>query len=121
MGRKRKLKAGVTIPPNKDPEIEQKVRKFVERRLFHVTGHAKKRMENREVTILEILQVLKRYRRDAKHDEYKEYDSGGNQINRWSYAFKGKTLDKRTLRIAVSLITEQERSLLIVTVIDLDI
>ena len=120
-GKKRPFTGWTSIPPHKDENIEQKVKYFVGIRAYRVTGHASRRMRMREVTVLEILQVLKQFKRDRRHDEFKEYDDGGNYIRRWSYAYKGRTIDKRALRLAVSVDETQEKPLLIITVIDLDI
>ncbi len=49
--------------------------------------------------------------REAKKDEYKE------EHQSWNYAMRGKTVDDRKLRVAVSF---DKDDLLIITVIDLE-
>jgi len=83
------------------------------------SGHAKKRLEDREVTMQEVRQVLSRSgSRKASKDQFCKYDAVGNEINRWSYAFVGRTTDRRQLRICVSVVENPDRKLLIVTVLD---
>ena len=107
------------IPPPKQTDIVNVVKDLVERDLFAPTGHAKARIDRRDVTILEVKKILtRRSSRESKKDVYKEVDDVGNVIKRWSYAFKGK-IDNRTLRVCVSIVGG-EIPLLIVTVVDLD-
>jgi hypothetical protein len=105
--------------PAKDPEIESKVQKLLEANLYHPTGHAKERLDLRQVTILEVRYILKKGAREKKKDAFHIRDDWGNEINRWSYAYKNKTLDGRRLRVCVSLDETKSKPLLIVTVIDL--
>ena len=75
--------------------------------------HAKQRLDERQVTLAEVEYVIQNGRREPKKDEFKiEY-------NCWNYAIKGKTIDKRHLRIAVTL--DRLTRVLVITVIDLDI
>jgi hypothetical protein len=68
--------------------------------------------------MLEVRKALISGRRVTGHDKYQEYDDNGNYINRWSYAFEKKGLD-RNLRVSVSIDHSKDKPLLIVTVIDL--
>lgn len=105
--------------PDKDAGIESKVQNLLEAELYHPTGHAKERLDLRQVTIMEVRYVLKKGVREKKKDTYHTHDDWGKEINRWSYAYKNKTLDGRLLRICVSLDETRPKPLLIVTVIDL--
>ena len=106
----------VILPPKHDG-VAAAVRRFVENDQFIPTGHAKKRLKEREVTILEIKKILLRKNsRNVGRDEFKLRDDKGHEINRWSYAFTGK-VDERVLRVCVS-ITDYPKPLLIVTVVD---
>lgn len=63
--------------------------------------------------------MLKKMNRDTTRDKYCTHNEGGIEINRWSYAFDGTTLDGRKLRVGVSVKTDSPKPLLLVTVIDL--
>lgn len=80
---------------------------------YMIMPHAFDRQEEREIIEPEIGWVINHGYRERKKDEFKpEYKA-------WNYAIRGKTLDQRSLRIAVSF-DEGETELLIITVIDLD-
>lgn len=77
---------------------------------FIVLPHAITRQIQRNISIPDIIRVLTTGWHESKKDEYKdEYQS-------WNYAIRGKTIDNRELRIAVSF---DENNMLIVTVIHL--
>ena len=73
--------------------------------------HALQRIKEREVTLLEVRQVLRGGYHEKRKDEFKE------EHQAWNYSVRGKTVDKRNLRIAVSF---DEDDVLVITVIDLD-
>ena len=73
--------------------------------------HAVVRGVERNITRMEYEYVLLNGFHEKSKDEYKE------QYKSWNYAIRGKTIDKRNLRVAVSF---DENDLLIITVIDLD-
>lgn len=75
------------------------------------TTHAFIRMTQRQVTLPEMLHVLRNGYHEKRKDEFKE------QHNAWNYAIRGKTLDKRELRVCVSF---DKSGMLIITAIDLD-
>jgi hypothetical protein len=76
------------------------------------TRHALVRKVQRTITLPELLYVLKNGYHEKKKDEFKEEHSA------WNYAIRGLTVDKRKLRICVSF---DERGMLIITAIDLDL
>ena len=79
--------------------------------LYDFVSHARERLQQREVTVQEVLQVLRHGHYEAKKDEFRE------DFKEWNYAVKGKTLDSRALRLAVAI---KPDGFLVITVIDLD-
>lgn len=75
------------------------------------TRHATQRGAEREITRPEILYVLKTGHHEKRKDKFDQLHQA------WNYAIRGKTLDKKNVRVAVSL---DEKLLLIITAIDLD-
>ncbi len=104
--------------PNKHTGIHKLVRSFVEAGKYAPTGHARERLDHREVLIQEVRDVLLNGKREIYHDKFHTHDDYGNSINRWSYAFSKQGLDRR-LRVCVSIDETSEKPLLIITVIDL--
>ena len=75
------------------------------------TRHAEERKNQRQITLPEVLEVTRNGYREKAKDEYKpEWEA-------WNYAIRGRTLDGRGLRIAVSF--DEEGFLLFITSIDL--
>jgi hypothetical protein len=107
------------ILPAKHTGIVELVRKLVSEEKYTPTGHAKKRLDEREVTIKEVRAALLSGKRLTSDDEFHTHDSKGNEINRWSYAFTKVGLDRR-IKVCVSIDGSCQKPLLIVTVIDLD-
>ena len=62
------------------------------------------------MTRLEVKQVLRAGHHEKRKDEFKEDHQA------WSYSIRGKTIDKKELRVAV---TFDKNNMLIITVIDL--
>ena len=74
------------------------------------SNHALERQSQRKITRSEVLQALK----GGYHEKAKDlYD---DVYEAWNYAVRGKTLDRRELRIVVSF---DVQGMLIVTAIDL--
>lgn len=66
----------------------------------------------------EVRAVLVGGKRVPERDEFHVFDNAGHEINRWSYAFAKRGLDRK-LRVCVSLLPDHaEKQLLIITVID---
>tara|TARA_Y100000590_G_scaffold457256_1_gene609508 strand:+ start:6057 stop:6332 length:276 start_codon:yes stop_codon:yes gene_type:complete len=78
---------------------------------YRYVGHANERLQERSVSRLEVKQVLKNGHHEKRKDEFKE------EHTCWNYSIRGKTVDKKNLRIAVSF---DKSNMLIITVIDLD-
>jgi len=97
--------------PAKNPQILAIARKAVADGNYTPVDHAKLRLNQREVTLQEMEQVITRGYHEKGKDEYKpEHES-------WNYSIRGKTIDAKELRIAISI--DKASGLLIITVIDL--
>ena len=90
----------------------KKVAGHLEDGTFLDTSHAFDRQAQRRITRPEMLYVL----RHGYHEKRK--DSFSDEYQEWNYAIRGKTMDKRNLRIVVSF---DESGMLIITAIDLDV
>lgn len=98
--------------PDKDKNLLAKVKIAIESGNYIDVTHAIERSIERAITRTEYEYVLKNGWHEKKKDEFKE------EYNSWNYAIRGKTLDKRELRVIVSF---DENDLLIITVIDLEV
>jgi hypothetical protein len=88
------------------------VRAAVETGEYRDTTHSLVRQSGRAITGPEMEYVLKTGYHESSKDTFEEaYDE-------WNYAIRGRTLDKRDLRIVVSFDMD---GMLIITAIDLDI
>ncbi len=72
--------------------------------------HAEKRQRQRKITRPEYIYVLRHGYHEARKDKFEElYKS-------WNYAVRGKTIDKRDLRVIVAF--DDSEMLLIITTIE---
>jgi hypothetical protein len=74
------------------------------------TRHAFERQQERLISRIEIIQVLKRGYHEKRKDNFEE------TFRSWNYAIRGKTVDGRELRIIVTL---DQNNMLIITAINL--
>jgi len=117
--RRPKRASSATIPPVKHVGISKLVRKFIEEEKYAPTGHAKIRLDQREVNMKEVRTALLSGKRAVAKDKFHTHDACGNEIHRWSYAFTKNGLDKK-IKVCVSINESHEKPLLIITVIDLN-
>ena len=96
---------------SKKNNVMKSVGECLESGQYRYVGHANLRLQERVVTRLEVKQVLKMGFHERRKDEFKE------EHGSWNYSIRGRTVDKRSLRVVV---TFDESNMLIVTVIDLD-
>ena len=96
----------------------QKVAKLIEVIAQHLdtgryldTVHATQRRNEREITRSEILHVLRHGYHEKSKDTFEE------AFNAWNYAVRGKTVDKKELRVIVSF---DVAGMLIITAIELE-
>ena len=97
--------------PDKHPDIMALVKVYVETGNYLDTRHATDRQSERSINRLEVVYILKNGHHEKRKDEFKK------EFNAWNYAIRGKTLDKRDLRIAVSF--DETTRLLIITAIEI--
>jgi len=98
----------------KNPKINhilEVVKNHLNKGEYYISNHAKERLKSRRIARTELLHVLKNGWNEKSKDTYDE------RYEAWNYAIKGKTLEKRLLRIIVSFDPE---GMLIITVIDLE-
>ena len=100
------------IKPTKEINLLQKIRDAIDNHNFKDMTHASERAIERRITRAEYLYVLKNGYHEKNKDKFEELYSS------WNYSIRGKTLDKRELRVIVSF---DENDMLIITVIDLEL
>jgi hypothetical protein len=98
------------LPKMEDSELLTTLRNAEKRGFYRFVDHAQIRLTQREVTVAEVRQIMRKGFHEKKKDEWKEAH------REWNYAFRGKTIDGRAIRIAVVV---KAPNLLIITVIDL--
>ena len=91
-------------------ELLKRTKAAVEKGDYLDTSHASQRKGQRKILRMEVEYVLKHGWHEKKKDSFED------AYQAWNYAIRGKTIDKRNLRIAVSF----EEKMLVITAIDLD-
>lgn len=86
------------------------VRRRLDAGRYFDTRHAVQRQKERGILRPEVLYVLQRGHHESRKDHYEK------RFQAWNYAIRGKTLDKRELRVIVSF---DKNNMLIITAIDL--
>lgn len=76
------------------------------------TRHGSERQVERRITRPEVLYVLKNGHREKRKDKFDEF------YQAWNYAVRGKTVDRRELRIIVSF--DEQSGMMIITAIELE-
>ena len=79
---------------------------------YYDTRHVVSRQAVRNINRMEVLYILKNGRHEKRKDQYQE------RYKAWNYAIRGRTLDKRELRVVVSF---DENNMLIITAIELGV
>lgn len=74
------------------------------------TRHVLERQEQRVITRPELLQVLRKGYHEKRKDKFDELYSS------WNYSVRGKTVDRRDIRVIVSF---DENEMLIITAIEI--
>lgn len=98
--------------PDKEENLLNKIRKAILLGNYYETEHAKQRARERGIIGSDSEYVLKTGSHEPSKDKFDE------TYSEWNYAIRGKTLDKRELRI---IVTFDEDGLLLITVIDLNL
>lgn len=100
--------------PPKIPNLKALIVEHINQKTYRDTVHATERREQREITLPEMLEVL----RGGYHEKSK--DKFDEQWKSWNYAMRGKTdCGTRDLRIIVAF--DEPTQMLIITAIDLDL
>ena len=98
------------MPSKKPKKIEnllERIRNCISSGAYRDTSHAIERKAERNITLPEIIHVLKTGRHEKSKDHFEE------AFNAWNYAIRGKTIDGFGLRVIVSF--DEEKVLLIIT------
>lgn len=98
----------------KEPKLKEiflldQVKKAITSGEYIVLPHARVRCVERDVSLADIEFILEKGRRIKSRDRFDE------RLNRWSYCFEGRTIDKEPARIIVAFI----QKMAIVTVVKL--
>ena len=97
--------------PKKISNVMSEIHRCLRKGRYLDTRHAFERQLERQISRMEIVQVLKR----GYHEKSK--DTFDKAYNGWNYSIRGKTLDGRELRIIIAI----ENNILIITAIDLNL
>lgn len=97
---------------NKISDVMKAVKEALDDGHYLDTRHATDRQSERTITRPEIVQVLRGGHREKRKDQFSE------RFEAWNYAIRGKTIDRRELRVVVSF---DENNMLVITAIDLDV
>ncbi len=99
-------------PNPKVPNLLQVIQDCVQHRAIRLTRHAEQRMLERDVSLLEVLHVLRSGWHEARKDTFHE------DFQSWVYAVRSQASEDRSIRIAVSI--DEPARVIVITVIDLD-
>lgn len=105
---------GRSTRPDKESNVLSKVRKHLDAKTYIDTIHAEERKDERNITLQEMIEVLRNGHHEKKKDQFDEF------YQDWKYAIRGKTDgEQRSLRIIVAF--DEESGMLIITAIDLEV
>jgi len=97
--------------PQKVEDLLNVIARHLEAGRFLDTRHATDRQSERKITRSEVLFVLRHGFHEKRKDRFDE------QFHAWNYAVRGKTMDRKDLRIIVSF---DEAGMLIITAIEME-
>jgi hypothetical protein len=97
--------------PEKLKNLLHEIRDCIEKGEFTFTKHALERQNERIITTVAVLYVLK-----TGHEE-KEKTRFDSEKNRWKYAIRGKTSKEEDIRVIISF---DENKMLIITVMHVE-
>ncbi len=98
--------------PKKIENLLERIRKCIDSGAYRDTFHAVTRKAERNISLPEIVHVLRTGRHEKNKDHFEE------AFNSWNYAIRGRTIDEAELRVIVSF--DEERDMLIITVFYLE-
>jgi hypothetical protein len=97
--------------PEKHKDVLSRTRGRLASGRYRDTRHVNERKNERCISLPEVRQVIESGWHEKSKDEFK------TEWQAWNYAIRGKTVDGRALRIAVSF--DEEDGLLMITAIEL--
>ncbi len=89
--------------------LMERIREALDSGRYRDVVHAQERQKERQITRPEYTYVLRNGHHEANKDEFKE------EHNAWNYSIRGRTVDQRDLRVAVSF---DDEAMLIITTIE---
>jgi hypothetical protein len=92
-------------------DLLARVRLCIEQGLYLDTRHSTDRQSERKISRPEILYVLKNGRHEKSKDQYQD------RYKAWNYAIRGRTLDRRDVRVIVSF---DDKNMLVITAIEME-
>ncbi|CRX39192.1 DUF4258 domain-containing protein [Estrella lausannensis] len=98
------------MPPKRPKKIEyltERIKSCIASGAYRDTFHAALRKNERNISLPEIIHVLKTGRHEKSKDQFDEV------FKAWNYALRGETVDGLDLRVIISF--DDERDLLIIT------
>lgn len=101
------------MPPKRPPKLDRlsdAIRECLNTGHYRDTRHSRERRLEREVTLPEIVFVLRTGRNEKSRDRWDEFHQS------WNYAIRGRTVDWRELRVIVSF---DDHNMLIITAIEI--
>lgn len=93
--------------PDKIDNLLELIKECISSGRYRTCIHLEQREKERKITRREVLYVLKHGFHEKKEDDYEE------QYQTWNYAIRGKTVDRRDLRIFISF--DKENMMIIIT------
>jgi len=93
------------LPPI--PNVQEKIRDFVEVGKYVDTTHAKERQKERRITLADALYILKTGRHEKSKTTFDPI------WQKWKYAIRGKTRDQEDVRVIVAF---EKELMVIITV-----
>jgi len=95
--------------PPKLPQLMERISKALDSGKYRDVVHAQIRQQERQITRPEYTYVLRNGFHEARKDQFMP------EYNAWNYAIRGRTVDRRDLRVVVSF---DEDGMLIITTIE---
>jgi hypothetical protein len=99
------------LKKDKISDLLEKVHRCIKHGFYLDTRHATDRQSERRISRPEIIYVLKNGRHEKNKDHYQD------RYKSWNYAIRGKTIDRRDVRVIVAF---DENNMLIITAIELE-
>jgi hypothetical protein len=97
--------------PDKHKDVLDRTRERLTDGRYRDTRHSADRKAERKISLPELRQAIESGWHEKSKDEFKA------EWHAWNYAIRGKTVDGRQLRVAVSF--DEEDCLLLITAIEL--